>query len=457
MNEPTQKLTLLRQASVSQALLALGLPTMLGMLMNALYNLADTFFVSGLGTHPVGAIAVAYPLGQIIVGLGLLFGNGAASSLSRLLGRGEHRQANCVASTAVYGSLLSGAVVIGFCMLFLRPLLVLLGATELVMPYALSYTRIYLPFSLCNVFNVAMNNIVSSEGAAKTTMKVLMTGAVLNILLDPLCIYPLALGITGAAVATAISQAVSTLLYLRYLFKKRSTFQFRLKDCRFSRRILSEILKIGVPTLIFQLLTSLSIAMINSRAGDYGDSALAAMGVVTKILSMGSLMVFGFLKGLQPIAGYSYGAKAYSRLQAVVRLATRWSTAACGLFGLGVALLAPSLVAQFTQGDQEMIQVGTLALRASGISFCSFGFYTVYSSLFLALGRARQGFFLGACRQGICLIPLLFFLPSVWQLNGVLFAQPIADVLSAIIAGGLALRFRKELRERLSLDMSSSV
>lgn len=452
MNEPNQRIHLLGQAPVAKALLTLGLPTMLGMLINALYNLVDTYFVGGLGTYPVGAITVAYPLSQIVVGLGLIFGNGAASYLSRLLGRGDHKQANHVASTALYSSLLVGAVVIALCMCFLRPLLSLFGASGLVIPYALAYTRIYLPASLCSVFNVTMNNLVSSEGAAQTTMKVLITGAVWNVLLDPLCIYQLGLGIAGAAIATALSQGISTLLYLRYLCKKRSIFQFHLKDCQFSGEIFGEILKIGIPTLIFQLLTSLSIAMINSRAGSYGDSALAAMGVVTKIMSLGSLMVFGFLKGLQPIAGYSYGARNYGRLRKVIQLSLLWSTLACVLFGLGMALASPQLMAQFTQGDQEMIQIGTAALRANGISFCCFGFYTVYSSLFLALGNARQGFLLGICRQGLCFLPAILLLPAIWQLNGVLCAQPVADVASALIAFVMAVGFHQTLKKPAQRD-----
>ncbi len=445
MKQNNQRIHLLSQAPVPKALLALGLPTMLGMLINAFYQLADTYFVGGLGTHPVGAISVAYPLGQAVVGLGLLFGTGAASYLSRLLGREDRERADHVANTALSGSLITGALVILCCLLFLRPLLRLLGAGEQVLPYAVTYTSIYLPFSLCNVFNVTMNNVVSSEGAAKTTMKVLISGAALNVLLDPICIYCLHWGISGAAIATAVSQLFSTLLYLGYIRSKKSVFHFRLRDCRFSREILSEILKIGVPTLVFQLLTSLSMAMLNGKAGEYGDSALAAMGVVTKITSIGSLMVFGFLKGLQPLAGYSYGAGNFNRLRQAVRLSLLWSTVACLLFGLGAALLAPVLMAQFTQSDGEMIRVGITALRANGIAFFCFGFCTVYSSLFLSLGKARLGFLLGACRQGFCFLPAILLLPIFWHLSGVLFAQPVADLLSSAITVPVALRFQKEL------------
>ena len=189
MNERNNKLELLGSAPIPKALMALGIPIMIGMLINALYNLVDAYFVSGLGKSQMGAISVVFPLGQVVVGLGLMFGNGAASYLSRLLGRGDKDTADKVASTALYSSILIGAIIILLSAIFLKPILVMLGATETIMPYALTYARIYVLSCVFNVFNVTMNNIVSSEGAAKTTMCALLLGAVLNIGLDPLFIY----------------------------------------------------------------------------------------------------------------------------------------------------------------------------------------------------------------------------------------------------------------------------
>ena len=176
---------LLGSVPIPKALMALGIPTMVGMLINALYNLVDTYFVGGLGTDQMGAVTVAFPLGQIIVGLGLLFGNGAAAYLSRLLGRGDKDTANKAASTAIYSSVTIGAIMILISIIFLQPILKQIGAIDSVMPYALAYTRIYITFSIFNVFNVTMNNIVSSEGAAKTAMCALMAGAILNVVLEP--------------------------------------------------------------------------------------------------------------------------------------------------------------------------------------------------------------------------------------------------------------------------------
>ncbi len=441
-----KKMALLGNAPIPKALMALGVPTMVGMLINALYNLVDTYFVGGLGTDQMGAVTVAFPLGQIVVGLGLLFGNGAAAYLSRLLGRGDKDTANKVASTAVYSGVAIGTIVILISVIFLEPILKQIGAIDSVMPYAITYTRIYIVFSIFNVFNVTMNNIVSSEGAAKTAMCALMAGAVLNVVLDPVFIYALDLGVAGAAIATALSQIVSTLVYLTYILQKKSVFNFRVKECCFAKEIMSEILKIGIPTLIFQLLTSLSISMINSAAKEYGGSALAAMGPVTKIMSMGTLIVFGFLKGFQPIAGFSYGAKKFDRLREAIKTSILWSTGFCVLFGLIAAVLAAPIISLFTKDDLDMIRIGSIALRANALSFILFGFYTVYSFLFLVMGKAKEGCILGACRQGLCFVPVILVLPTACGLSGVLYAQPIADVLTALITVWMAVRLHRELK-----------
>lgn len=450
MNEQNKKLELLGNAPIPKALIALGVPTMLGMLVNALYNLVDAYFVGGLGTSQMGAISIVFPLGQVVVGLGLLFGNGSASYISRLLGNGQKDMADKVASTALYSSIFVGAIMIISSVIFLNPILKLLGATESIMPFAVTYGSIYIISCIFNVFNVTMNNIVTSEGAAKITMCALMAGAILNIMLDPIFIYVLHLGVAGAAIATAISQIVSTGVYLFYVLSKKSVFHFKWKDCCFSKEIMFEICKIGIPTLVFQILTSVSISLINTQAKAYGDSVIAGMGAVTRIISMGSLMVFGFMKGFQPIAGYSYGAKKYERLQEAMKTSIVWSTIFCFIFGVIMTLFSTSIISQFTSNDLEMISAGEKALKANGLSFILFGYYTVYSSLLLALGKGKEGFILGACRQGFCFIPIILILPMIWGMNGILYAQPISDVLSFLITVFMALRLHKELNMKKS-------
>lgn len=451
MNKRNNKMELLGSAPIPKALTALGVPIMIGMLINALYNLVDAYFVGGLGESPMGAISVVFPLGQVVVGLGLMFGNGAASYLSRLLGCGDRKTANKVASTALYSSLIIGAIVIILATIFIRPILTLLGTTDTIMPYALTYARIYVISCIFNVFNVTMNNVVASEGAAKTTMCALLLGAVLNIGLDPIFIYALDMGVAGAAIATAISQFVSTLVYLTYVLFQKSAFTFSFKDFEPSKQIYEEVLKIGVPTLTFQLLTSISIALINRAANNYGDAVIAGMGAVTRVTSMGTLVVFGFLKGFQPIAGFSYGAKKFERLREAIKTYILWSTIFCVIVGLLMVLFSTQIISQFANGNAEMIAVGEKSLMASGFSFFLFGFYTVYSSLFLALGKGTAGFILGACRQGICFVPVILILPVIWSINGILYAQPIADVISAIVTVFMALHLHGKLAKAEAL------
>lgn len=447
MESQERKMQLLGTTPIVKALLAMGLPTMLGMMINALYNIVDAFFVGGLGESQTGAISVAFPLGQFVVGLGLLFGNGAASYISRLLGRGDKEKADNVASTAIYSGLVVGAVFIIFSVVFIKPLLKVLGATDSIMPYAVMYGSIYIGSSIFNVFNVTMNNIVTSEGAAKISMAALLTGAILNTILDPIFISVADLGVTGAAIATAISQCVSTIVYLIYIFSKKSTFSFSIKKCKYSKDIVTEILKIGVPTLVFQLLTSLSITFINNQAKQYGDAIIAAMGVVVRITALGTSMIFGFIKGFQPIAGFSYGTKNYKRLNEATKYSIILSTAFCVVLGVIMISCPAQLISLFTKGNEDMISAGAKSLRANGISIMVFGFYTVYSSLFLALGKAKGGLFLGVCRQGICFIPIIFTFPLFWGLNGILYAQPIADGIAAIIAAIMAIFLHKQLRK----------
>jgi putative MATE family efflux protein len=439
------KQELLGSAPIRKALLSMGLPTMIGMMINALYNLVDAYFVGGLGTSQVGAISVTLPIGQVVTGIGLLFGTGAASCISRLLGRGKREVADKVASTALYCSLAVGIAAIALALVFLRPLLLLLGATKGILPYALTYARICLASSAFSLFNVTMNGIVTSEGSPRTTMYALLAGAVLNVILDPVFIYTLRLGIAGAAIATAISQFASTAIYLSYILGKRSSFSFKPGECSLERGILSEIFKTGVPVLLFQLLTSMSIMLVNVRSRGYGDSVIAGIGVVTRIMMMGSLVVFGFIKGFQPIAGYSYGAGNHGRLREAIRCSLWWSTLFCIAFGAIMIIFPSTIISWFTKGDSGMMDIGRKALRANGETFLFFGFYSVYSALFLALGKAREGAILGTCRNGICFVPAIALMPLLFGTTGIAYSQPVADILSIAVTIVMALRLEREL------------
>jgi putative MATE family efflux protein len=441
-----KKINLLKNMPVSKALLAMGIPTMIGMMINAIYNIVDAYFVGKLGTSEMGAISVSFPISQVIVGFGLLFGNGGGSYISRLLGKGDTTKAEKVASTSLYCALCVGLFLVALSQIFLNPILKGLGATSTILPYATTYGRICFAACLFNLFNVLMNNIVTSEGSPKTTMMALLCGAVLNMILDPIFIFTLKLGVMGAAIATAISQMISSIIYIIYILKKKSLFSFSIKKWECSSETMKEIFKIGIPTLFFQLLTSLAIMLVNTQANKYGDSAIAAMGATTRIISMGSLMVFGFIKGFQPIAGFSYGAKLYKRLSEAIKISVLWSTIFCVLYGTICAIFSKQVISLFTTYDEKMIFIGQKALVFNGLSFMLFGFFTVYSSLLLSMGKGRAGFIVGALRQGICFIPAIFILPHILGLDGIIFAQPIADIIASLCTVFVAIGINKEIR-----------
>lgn len=445
MKQKNNKIELLGSAPISQSLILLGIPIMIGMLINAFYNIVDAYFVGKLGESAMAAISIVFPIGQVVVGLGLMFGNGAASYLSRLLGKDDKKTANQVASVAIYSSVFIGLIFIIITLVFMKYILKYLGATSTIIPYALPYAKIYILSCVFNIFNVTMNNIVASEGSSKTAMLALLLGAIANIFLDPIFIYYFKFGVIGAAVATAISQFISTLVYIIYILKKESYFSFSIRNFHPTKEIFFEIFKIGIPTLTFQFLTSLSIALININAANYGDTVIAAMGVVTRIISMCTLVVFGFLKGFQPIAGFSYGAKNFDRLNKSIKISILWSTTFCIVTGLITIIFSKQIVSQFANGNNIMISLGQKSLIASSLSFFLFGFYTVYSSLFLALGKGCKGFLLGACRQGICFIPVILILPTLLGIDGILYVQPIADILSTFVTIFMAINLHKEL------------
>jgi len=432
MVEKSNRIYLLEEAGVASALLKLGIPTMVGMLISALYNAIDAYFVGGLGMSQMGAVSVVFPIVQIIIGLGMMFGAGASSYISRLLGKGANEQADKTASTSLFSGLLVGAIIIIGIMVFLDPVLTALGSTETILPYARAYAKIYVTGSIINVFTVMMNNLLTAQGATKFTMKAMLTGSIANVILDPIMIYGMDLGIEGAAIATVISLCINMALYIGYIAKKKGVLRFSVRNIAPSKTIYAEVLKIGIPVLLFQLLASTAMGSINTAAKPYGDFAVAAMGAVIRIMTVVTYVVFGFLKGFQPFAGYNYGAKKYKRLKKSIRLCMIWSTVFCIVAAIVLFIFADPIVSLFGT-DVEMAGIAAKALRLNAVLFITFGFQMVYASLYLAIGKSLVGSVLSLSRQGIFFFPLVLVLPHVMGLTGVVWVQPIADLLTTIL------------------------
>lgn len=444
MVEKSNRIYLLEEAGVASALLKLGIPTMVGMLISALYNAIDAYFVGGLGMSQMGAVSVVFPIVQIIIGLGMMFGAGASSYISRLLGKGDNEQANKTASTSLFSGLLVGTVIIIGIMVFLDPVLTSLGSTETILPYARAYAKIYVTGSIINVFTVMMNNLLTAQGATKFTMIAMLTGSITNVILDPIMIYGMDLGIEGAAIATVISLCINMALYIGYIAKKKGVLRFSVRNIAPSKTIYAEVLKIGIPVLLFQLLASTAMGSINTAAKPYGDYAVAAMGAVIRIMTVVTYVVFGFLKGFQPFAGYNYGAKKYERLKKSIRLCMIWSTAFCIFAAIVLFIFADPVVSLFGT-DVKMIDLAAKALRLNAVLFITFGFQMVYASLYLAIGKSLIGSILSLSRQGIFFFPLVFALPHLLGLTGVIWVQPMADLLTTILTVIFAVKINRTL------------
>ena len=444
MAEKSNRIYLLEEAGVASALLKLGIPTMVGMLISALYNAIDAYFVGGLGMSQMGAVSVVFPIVQIIIGLGMMFGAGASSYISRLLGKGANEQADKTASTSLFSGLLVGTIIIIGIMVFLDPVLTSLGSTETILPYARAYAKIYVTGSIINVFTVMMNNLLTAQGATKFTMIAMLTGSIANVILDPIMIYGMDLGIEGAAIATVISLCINMTLYIGYIVKKKGVLRFSVRNIAPSKTIYAEVLKIGIPVLLFQLLASTAMGSINTAAKPYGDYAVAAMGAVTRIMTVVTYVVFGFLKGFQPFAGYNYGAKKYERLKKSIRLCMIWSTAFCIFAAIVLFIFADPVVSLFGT-DVKMIDLAAKALRLNAVLFITFGFQMVYASLYLAIGKSLVGSILSLSRQGIFFFPLVFALPHFLGLTGVIWVQPMADLLTANLTVIFAVKINRAL------------
>ena len=450
MVEKSNRIYLLEEAGVASALLKLGIPTMVGMLISALYNAIDAYFVGGLGMSQMGAVSVVFPIVQIIIGLGMMFGAGASSYISRLLGKGANEQADKTASTSLFSGLLVGAIIIIGIMVFLDPVLTALGSTETILPYARAYAKIYVTGSIINVFTVMMNNLLTAQGATKFTMKAMLTGSIANVILDPIMIYGMDLGIEGAAIATVISLCINMALYIGYIAKKKGVLRFSVRNIAPSKTIYAEVLKIGIPVLLFQLLASTAMGSINTAAKPYGDFAVAAMGAVTRIMTVVTYVVFGFLKGFQPFAGYNYGAKKYERLKKSIRLCMIWSTVFCIVAAIVLFIFADPIVSLFGT-DVEMTVIAAKALRLNAVLFITFGFQMVYASLYLAIGKSLVGSVLSLSRQGIFFFPLVMVLPHIMGLTGVVWVQPMADLLTTILTIVFAVRINHTLSTEIEM------
>lgn len=446
MNE--NRIKILKEENIDKALFKLGIPMVISLLVAALYNVVDTYFVSGLGKEAVAAVSVAFPIQLIFLGIGLTFGAGSGSYISRLLGAKNNKEANIVATVSLFSSAIMAIIIAIVLFYSLDSVMKFIGATPVIMELAKTYTSLFIIGGVLGAVNVTLGNLAVSQGAAKISLKAMIVGSLSNIILDPIFIFKLNLGVKGAAIATLIARVITSLMYFIYFIGDKNLIKIKIPNFKPTVAIYKEILKIGISLLILQILQTIAISKISYAASFYGEEAIAAMGIVLRIVTLGTNVVVGYMKGLQPIAGFNYGAKNYERVQEAIKSSIKWTTLFCIVWTVIIYLFAPSILSIFGK-DKDVLRIAISALKAGVIMFITFGFQFTYATLYLAIGKALAGAFLNSLRQGIVFIPVILLLPKMMGLDGVIYAQAISDVLTTIITVPFALSVSKQLESKI--------
>ncbi|MDY4543070.1 MAG: MATE family efflux transporter [Candidatus Ventricola sp.] len=427
-----ERTEMMLNAPVSRVIPRLAIPTIISMLITSIYNMADTFFVSQLGTSASGAVGVIFSAMAIIQAVAFMIGMGSGTNVSQALGAGDEERARRFASTGFFTAFGVGVVLAVFGLSNIDWLVRFLGATETIAPYAKAYaTYIFYatPLMMCSF---VMNNLLRFEGLAMYGMVGITTGGLLNMALDPIFIFGLGLGTAGAAIATAISQCVSFLILLLMSNTRPDAISIHPRHFRPSLVTYGRILYNGFPSLGRQGIASISTILLNTAAGVYGDAAIAAMSIVSRFIMFINSSVIGFGQGFQPVCGFNYGAGRYSRVREAFWFCVKVATVIL-LVLAGVSMLfSRQIITVFRRDDAEVIRIGTLALRLQLATMPLWGFIVMGNMFTQSIGYGVRATLLSIARQGIFLIPALLILPRAFGLIGIQCAQPLSDVCTLV-------------------------
>lgn len=434
------------ETPIPRLIVKLAVPTIISMLITSIYNMADTFFVSQLGTSATGAVGIVFSIMAIIQAVGFMLGMGAGSQLSRLLGQKKNKEASEVGATGFYCAFAFGICLTVFGLIFLDPFMSLLGATPTILPYARDYASYILIGASIMCASFVLNNILRGEGKATLAMVGIATGGIINIILDPIFIFGLKLGISGAAIATVLSQCISFFILLSFFIRKKSLIHLSIRNLSKKPAVYGGILKTGLPSLCRQGLASVATVALNVNAAIYGDAAVAAMSIVGRVFLLLLSVLLGFGQGFQPVVGYNYGARKFDRVRGAIKFSLFCCTGIMLVLATLGFIFAPQLMMLFRKDDAEVIAIGTLACRAQCVALVLSPVSVLCNMLFQCTGKAALATFVSACRQGICFLPLIVILPRIIGLYGVQLTQPLADVITLIICVPLLRRFLKGMK-----------
>ena len=442
-----EKYKQMTEPPVHKLILKLAVPCIISMLVTSFYNMADTFFVGQLNsTAATGAVGVVFSMMAIIQAVGFFFGQGSGTFISRALGQKDYESASQMAATGFFSAMATGLAICVLGQIFLEPLAYLLGSTPTILPYTEAYLRVILFGAPWMCASFVLNNQLRFQGSASNAMVGIVTGAVLNIILDPIMIFWMDLGVAGAGWATIISQFVSFCLLLRGC-AKGSNIRIQVTKFRFQLKYYYQIVRGGLPSLARQVLASLATICLNHAAQPYGDAAIAAMGVVQRVTMFGASAMLGFGQGFQPVCGFNYGAGLYKRVKDGFWFCVKYSAfALAGVAALGY-FFAPQLIALF-QKDQAVVEFGIAALRFQCITFPLQSWIIMSNMMQQSMGRTAPATFLSVARQGLFFIPMVLILPGLLGVVGFQMAQSAADFLTFVCAVPIQVSILKSLPDK---------
>lgn len=446
-NAATKEYIYMTETPVKKLVCRLAIPTIISMMITSFYNIADTYFVSNIGTAATAAVGVSFSIMVVIQALGYFFGQGTGNFISRTLGRGEWSHAEKMPATGYYSSIIVGLLLCLFGQLFLTDLAVLLGATPTILSLTKEYLRYVLAAAPVMCASLVLNNLLRYQGHSGMGMIGIAVGAVLNIGLDPLFIYVFKWGIKGAALATCIGQFASFFVLLWYS-RRPNLIQIKKTNFCPNAFYLSELTAGGAPSLLRQGLAGVSSICMSQMAGLFGDSAIAAISIVARVTNTINSTMVGFAQGYQPVCGYCYGAKKYERVQEAFWFCLKLSTAVLLCVSIVMFIFAEDILNFFGNMDAWTMGIGKLALRLNSLTFTTLSWSILSNSTLQTMGKTKPATFLAATKQGLYFIPAVLILPRILDIMGLQMTQMISDALTFLTAIPLQKKVLRELNEK---------
>lgn len=432
------------ETSVEKLILRLSVPTIISMLVTNIYNMADTFFVGKLGTSASAAIGIVFSLMTINQALGFMCGHGCGSNISRKLGNKQGDAAIKFASTGFFMSLFLGVLIMIIGIIFMEPLLRIMGSTDTIMPYAKSYGICILLSAPFMTGSCVLNNVLRYEGKASLAMVGLTLGGVLNIIGDPIFIFVLNMGTLGAGISTAVSQVISFFVLLSMFGGDRTVSRLRFSAISWDIKDILNILYTGLPSLIRQGMMSVSTMVLNYMSMPYGDAAIAAMSIVSRVCNFIFAIALGISQGFQPVSAFNFGAKKFKRVKRAFIFCCGLSMIILGILSV-LSLIFSGHIIWLFRDDADVIGVGTFALRAQCIVLFISPITLAASMMFQGAGENLASSIASFLRSGITFIPMVAILPRFFGIYGIQLAQPVADVISFVVVMPLIVRFFKKI------------